>query len=843
MRFLIILVLLYGLPGTPVCCQPTAGAIEVLRMTDTTPVETLLARLDHLPPDTGKLKLLLDLSHYYWYLGKAGNLDTCLDLARHAYLLGVMLHDTMSAAEAVFIRSKVLVEKNEIPEAGRLLPLVYGEARVRLLLVLAERYVNHKPVDIPYLDNALPYATHALELSDSVHSDCWHIECMMVMAKYYFERGDLQRGEDAILQIIAFYHRTGDRLMEAHYWSELDVYMPKTDSTCPAHLRACRKAYTIYRDAGAKEDALFALRDWAVEELYFGHLDSAEKKLKTVLEMFDNLKKKPTPMTFFTLAELYLHKNDMAQVISYALEGLDVLKPSDQHLLFDFHYVLSESFSRLEQIDNALVHARTAMDIAVRNKFPDIFYVSKMIVDDLLKKDSVRSAASFIRQFTLAHPPTSPLQEQVIVYCNAVIYDHLGQFATAEQCFLKLFSLASAGKKELKQQIYMTLFIDPSEVTIAMAKFYLHWGRNRDALSYLLKARNTKTTWQLEDRRMLELLLFQAYQALGSFRLALLHHTRYSNLSDSIFNVEKIKQFQTLVMRYETRQREQTLQLVQLQNQEELVQVREISFQRNMTLAGILLLLILSLLAYRGYRLTRKHVRQLQAQQTIIYRQNEVQQNLIGEKDKLLTDKDLLLDEIHHRVQNNLTIIISLLESQSMYLNNQPAQAALQDTQNRIQAVFLLQQKLYRGTEGTEVDAVAYILELLDYLCLTFDTNARDITITHMLEYIAFDAAELLPLAVILNEAITNSIKYAFPGNGGGKIRLSLRGLATGEIILQIRDNGVGLPADNRHLEKKSLGLSLITGLAKQLHGICTIENDGGVAITIQFKPRRAVAT
>jgi two-component sensor histidine kinase len=73
----------------------------------------------------------------------------------------------------------------------------------------------------------------------------------------------------------------------------------------------------------------------------------------------------------------------------------------------------------------------------------------------------------------------------------------------------------------------------------------------------------------------------------------------------------------------------------------------------------------------------------------------KVQQDLIREKDKLLADKDLLLDEIHHRVQNNLTIIISLLESQSMYLNNQPAQAALQDTQNRIQAVFLLQQKLY----------------------------------------------------------------------------------------------------------------------------------------------------
>jgi two-component sensor histidine kinase len=138
---------------------------------------------------------------------------------------------------------------------------------------------------------------------------------------------------------------------------------------------------------------------------------------------------------------------------------------------------------------------------------------------------------------------------------------------------------------------------------------------------------------------------------------------------------------------------------------------------------------------------------------------------------------------------------------------------------------------------------VAYILELLDYLCLTFDTRARNITITHKLENISLDAAELLPLAVILNEAITNAIKYAFPGNGRGRIQLSLHSLANGEIILRIKDNGIGLPASHLHLDKKSLGLNLIGGLVKQLHGRYTIENDGGVVIAIQFKPRRAVAT
>ncbi len=139
MRAVVILVLLYGLPCTRVWCQPTTGNLEVPKISDTAPIETILTRLDHLPSDSGKIKTLFELSRYYWYVGKAGNLDTSLDLAQQAYLLGVTLHDTSGAAEAVFLRSKALVEMDKMSEAGRLLLLVYGEARVRLLLVMAER--------------------------------------------------------------------------------------------------------------------------------------------------------------------------------------------------------------------------------------------------------------------------------------------------------------------------------------------------------------------------------------------------------------------------------------------------------------------------------------------------------------------------------------------------------------------------------------------------------------------------------------------------------------------------------------------------------------------------------
>ena len=222
----------------------------------------------------------------------------------------------------------------------------------------------------------------------------------------------------------------------------------------------------------------------------------------------------------------------------------------------------------------------------------------------------------------------------------------------------------------------------------------------------------------------------------------------------------------------------------------------------------------------------------------VIHRQKHIHQQLIREKDKLLADKDLLIREIHHRVKNNLNIIISLLESQSLFLNNSAARAALQDTQNRVHAVFLLHEKLYGSAAVPELNVHTYILELIYHLYESFDLRNRNIVITHTIEPIHLDTREMLPLAVILNEAVTNSLKYGFPDGRKGEIHLTLRQMPTGMIQMQVRDNGVGLPAGIHPAFGTTLGFSLINGLAGQLRGCCKIENDQGVVITIRFRPK-----
>ena len=288
--------------------------------------------------------------------------------------------------------------------------------------------------------------------------------------------------------------------------------MPRIDSTYPALLRACRNAYEIYRQAGLQEDALFALRDWARMELEYEHIDTAEHQFLTVLRMFSTLKKKPTAMTFLSLAELYQHKNDMGKMSFYAMQGLDGLKPSDHRNRFAFHNMFAISFARLGQTDDALREARISMDIAIANNFPDMFNVCRIMVDCLIKKDSILEALGYLRHFTQSHTPQSSVQSCTIYYCYATIYDHLGDFSKAEQYFLRVIRSDPEVRKELRQIIFGSFYFTPAEAAVNIGKFYVRWGKSREAIPYLQKAISDPSMMkQSEDRRMLELMLSQAY--------------------------------------------------------------------------------------------------------------------------------------------------------------------------------------------------------------------------------------------------------------------------------------------------------------------------------------------
>ncbi|HEX2628070.1 MAG TPA: sensor histidine kinase, partial [Chitinophagaceae bacterium] len=177
--------------------------------------------------------------------------------------------------------------------------------------------------------------------------------------------------------------------------------------------------------------------------------------------------------------------------------------------------------------------------------------------------------------------------------------------------------------------------------------------------------------------------------------------------------------------------------------------------------------------------------------------------------------------------------VVSLLESQSSYLEKDALQA-VQSSQHRVYAMSLIHQKLYQENNMASINMSVYLPELVEYLADSFEVRQR-IRFQLDIASISVDVSQAVPIGLILNEAITNSIKYAFPNDGRNEIKIVMHYLDDGQVQLRIADNGIGLSADFRDGKIGSLGIKLMKGLTEDIGGCFTIENDNGTSITVQF--------
>jgi two-component sensor histidine kinase len=186
-------------------------------------------------------------------------------------------------------------------------------------------------------------------------------------------------------------------------------------------------------------------------------------------------------------------------------------------------------------------------------------------------------------------------------------------------------------------------------------------------------------------------------------------------------------------------------------------------------------------------------------------------------------------------VKNNLQIVMSLLSSQAAYLEDEKALLAIQESQNRIHAISLSHQKLYLSEKIALIDMSAYIREVVEYLHDSLQMQDQ-VRFNLSVDPIELSGAVAVPLGLIINEAVTNSLKYAFPGGRKGQISISLRQSDQQGCLLTVADDGIGLPADFDLSRSRSLGMNLMKGLSKQLDGSLKIESADGLTIQVRFR-------
>jgi PAS domain S-box-containing protein len=200
-----------------------------------------------------------------------------------------------------------------------------------------------------------------------------------------------------------------------------------------------------------------------------------------------------------------------------------------------------------------------------------------------------------------------------------------------------------------------------------------------------------------------------------------------------------------------------------------------------------------------------------------------------------LREKEVLLKEIHHRVKNNLQVIISLLSLQSRQVRDKTLLNAFRDSQSRIQSIALIHEKLYKSKDVARVDFAGYIQNLVPDLLRTYGLEPGMISLDMNVEDIRLGIDTAVPCGLIINELVTNCLKHAFPGGRKGKIAIVFRSAGNGRTMLSVGDNGLGFPPDIDIRNAETMGLKMVGNLTEQLDGTLELERNGGTTFKVTF--------
>jgi two-component system, sensor histidine kinase PdtaS len=203
-----------------------------------------------------------------------------------------------------------------------------------------------------------------------------------------------------------------------------------------------------------------------------------------------------------------------------------------------------------------------------------------------------------------------------------------------------------------------------------------------------------------------------------------------------------------------------------------------------------------------------------------------------------LKEKEVLLKEVHHRVKNNLQIVSSMLNLQLDRLTDRQAVASFMESQNRVRSIALFHEKLYQSRDLARIDVGEYLRGVVTGLFATYGADPGNVSLRVEAEDVPLDVDGAISCGLIVNELVSNALKYAFPDGRRGEVRVGLRREGS-DVVLEVVDDGTGLPADLDLDDPGTLGLKLVSILAEQVRGTIEVRRSPGTRFLIHFPGER----
>lgn len=721
---------------------------------------------------------------------------------------------------------QIIKDCRDISELKRIASLKQGLEKARLLSLIGYYYA-FMPERSGH-DSAMVYFSRAKELAEIFHDKKTFSQVLSGLGKSNLEYGEIESGNNNFREAIEIASQANDLLTQARalvYWG---TYSPFTPETTKYRIRMLRQADSLFVRLNSNEDRISTVTNIAFLSYAAGNVSDSKAAALLALELQHAIN---FPFTHYT--------NDLLAFITMDVEGqfgtsltymLDALKSveatGDSTSFGKICLRIGVAYWYFLQDPQAEVWLRKGLSefMAHSGNFLAMYRCMHQLCYILNQKGEAQEAIDLVHDVLKRFPPDDPLALQESLFTLAENQAELKQVSAAEFNVRKAYALQGEVYKRSGDLMVSYVYYKTGMIYFKLKQF-------ENSRRNLTRALQPPTDLAMDFRANGEQALSTIDSAKGNYLGALAHYQTYILLKDSLYSRYQASLNQVLRIQYETERKDNNIKILEQEASLRESKIREDRFIKATMVGAVFILFLFIGLLYGRFRMKQKANHELEEQRKNIIEKN----HLLAQ---LLREKEWLLKEVHHRVKNNLQIVISLLNTQSNYLDNDAAVKAIRESQDRMYAISLIHQKLYKSDENALIDVREYVFELLDHLKtsisgsggIRFDVDVNDVYL---------DTTQAVLLGLILNESVSNSIKYAFDIRDSSHISVRLKPSTTGgNYLLTIADNGRGLPYEFDQLNGPSFGMRLMKGLSKQMGGSFRIISDKGVTIEIEFTDR-----
>jgi two-component sensor histidine kinase/predicted Zn-dependent protease len=529
-------------------------------------------------------------------------------------------------------------------------------------------------------------------------------------------------------------------------------------------------------------------------------LDSAQAVLQKARK---KVKDEDLPLLLTQEGYIYERRGDLDMATEKAYEALNLgERMNDERAIAVAYSDLSNLFWKYERFEEGLEFGLKSIDLFESRGLNDMDYDFTLYVvgNNYRELGNTEKALNYFNHSIAMGERYGFYNNLSDAYISLIdLYADEGDFELALDAGLKAVELAERIDNDfLLMRSYLSL-----------GRMYNLQGRFSTAIESLKKSLDIIEV-DFGDKYFLSQLyenLARAYAGNHNYKDAMEAFSEYDRLKDELFTEQAEQKISNVQTRFEMAKRDDTI----LDQKEQLKKQK--TSQTLISVIAILLFLLLLVLY-------------------ITFQNNKRKNELLEKQNK---EKEFLLKEIHHRVKNNLGIISSLLDLQSAEIRDPKVVEAIHESQNRVYSMSMIHQKLYQGKNLSAVEMKDYFMELSDHILDSFGLKNR-IEFTFNMEEIELDVDMAIPLGLIVNELITNSLKHAFPKDMRGRVDLYFRRTENNTIRLEVTDNGVGIDRIVQDKNKEGgFGTKLIGLLVQQLDATINRRDDEGTAVLIEF--------